>query len=70
MYVALPFQLGHLRTAFRLLDKDQDGLVSVEDLRFHYQSQGCEISRCSGRGVWEASLVYGLEVESVLGGVH
>ena len=43
--VALPFQLGHLRTAFRLLDKDQDGLVSVNDLRFHYQSQGCEISR-------------------------
>ena len=50
MDVALPFQLGHLRTAFRLLDKDQDGLVSVEDLRFHYQSQGCEISRDEALG--------------------
>ena len=38
------FQMGHLRTMFRLLDKDQDGLVSVTDLRFHYQSQGCVLS--------------------------
>ena len=42
--VAMPFQLGHLKTAFRLLNKDQDGLVSVADLRFHYQSQGCELA--------------------------
>ena len=52
--VALPFQLGHLRTAFRLLDKDQDGLVSVEDLRFHYQSQGCEISSEEALGLVDA----------------
>lgn len=34
------FQLAYLRTTFRLLDKDQDGLVSPDDLRFHYKSQG------------------------------
>lgn len=34
------FQLGYLRTTFRLLDKDQDDLVTVDDLKFHYKSQG------------------------------
>ena len=32
----LPDQLGHLRTAFSLLDKDEDGIVGVTDLQYHF----------------------------------
>lgn len=37
-------QLGHLRTSFALLDKDEDGIVGLEDLRYHFQEHGVFIT--------------------------
>ena len=51
------FQRNVLFTMFRLLDKDQDGLVSVTDLRWHYQSQGNVLSEAEATYLVEAVAV-------------
>lgn len=48
------FQLGYLRTTFRLLDKDQDDLVTIDDLRFHYNSQGNVLTEEEARAIIDA----------------
>lgn len=48
------FQLGYLRTTFRLLDKDQDDLVTIDDLRFHYNSQGNVLTEEEARVIIDA----------------
>ncbi|KAJ8600734.1 hypothetical protein CTAYLR_003911 [Chrysophaeum taylorii] len=48
------FQLGYLRTTFRLLDKDQDELVSTDDLQFHYKSQGNVLTSEEAKAIIDA----------------
>jgi len=49
--VLTQFQLGYLRTTFRLLDKDQDELVTVNDLKIHYNSQGLVLTDEEARAI-------------------
>lgn len=52
-----PLQLGNLRAAFAIMDKDHDGLVGVLDLQYHFQARGVYLSPREAHALVEAVAV-------------